>query len=110
MKIKQLQMSIAHWEREEESTLLFQKKKLKISDAFSLGSSCPDIIIFPNIFSTERFTGIFSNLQALATVLLHTIGSKRVAKPQTMENNGSKAASAFLFKYEFSGVVKTTIK
>ena len=36
----------------------------------------------------------FLNPQALATLLLQTIGSKRVAKTQTMENNGSKVPSA----------------
>ena len=40
---------------------------------------------------------LFVNLQALATLLLQTIGSKRVANAQTMKNNGSKVASAFLF-------------
>ena len=46
------------------------------------------------------FTRTFQNLQALATRLLQTIGSKRVAKAQTMENNGSIAASTFAFKIE----------
>ena len=45
------------------------------------------------------FTRTFQNLQALATRLLHTIGSKRVANAQTMENNGSIVASAFPFKF-----------
>ena len=40
---------------------------------------------------------LFVNLQALATLLLQTIGSKRVANAQTMKNNGSKVASAFPF-------------
>ena len=46
------------------------------------------------------FTRTFQNLQALATRLLQTIGSKRVANAQTMENNGSIVASAFAFKIE----------
>ena len=37
----------------------------------------------------------FFNLQALATLFLHTIGSKRAADVQTMENNGRKVASVF---------------
>ena len=41
-------------------------------------------------------------MQALATCLLHTIGSKRVANAQTMENNGSIIASAFALKIENS--------
>ena len=44
------------------------------------------------------FTRTFENLQALATHLLQTIGSKRVANAQTMENNGSIVARAFAFK------------
>ena len=44
------------------------------------------------------FTRTFQNLQALATRLLQTIGSKRVANAQTMENNGSNAARAFAVK------------
>ena len=44
------------------------------------------------------FTRTFQNLQALATHLLQTIGSKRVANAQTMENNGSIVARAFAFK------------
>ena len=44
------------------------------------------------------FTRTFQNLQALATRLLQTIGSKRVANAQTMENNGSIVARAFAFK------------
>ena len=46
------------------------------------------------------FTRTFQNLEALATCLLQTIGSKRVANAQTMENNGSIVASAFAFKIE----------
>ena len=46
------------------------------------------------------FTRTFQNLQALANRLLQTIGSKRVANAQTMENNGSIVASAFAFKIE----------
>ena len=44
------------------------------------------------------FTRTFQNLEALATRLLQTIGSKRVANAQTMENNGSIVARAFAFK------------
>ena len=44
------------------------------------------------------FTGTFQNLQALATRFLQTIGSKRVANAQTMENNGSIVARALAFK------------
>ena len=44
------------------------------------------------------FTRTFQNLQALATRLLQTIGSKRVANAQTMENNGSIVARALAFK------------
>ena len=44
------------------------------------------------------FTRTFQNVQALATHLLQTIGSKRVAIAQTMENNGSIVARAFAFK------------
>ena len=44
------------------------------------------------------FTRTFQNLQALATHLLQTIGSKRVANAQRMENNGSIVARAFAFK------------
>ena len=46
------------------------------------------------------FTITFQNLQALATHLLQTIGRKRVANSQTMENNGSIVARAFAFKLE----------
>ena len=46
------------------------------------------------------FARAFQNLQALATHLLQTIGSKRVANAQTMENNGSIVARAFAFKIE----------
>ena len=46
------------------------------------------------------FTRTFQNLLALATRLLQTIGSKRVANAQTMENNGSIVARAFVFKIE----------
>ena len=46
------------------------------------------------------FTRTIQNLQALATRLLQTIGSKRVANAQTMENNGSIEASALSFKIE----------
>ena len=44
------------------------------------------------------FTRTFQNLQALATRLLQTIGSKRVANAQTMENNGNIVIRAFAFK------------
>ena len=44
------------------------------------------------------FTRTFQNLQALATRLLHTIGSKPVANAQTMENNVNIVARAFAFK------------
>ena len=43
---------------------------------------------------------IFPNLQALATHLLQTIDSKRVANAQTMENNGSIVTIAFAFKIQ----------
>ena len=46
------------------------------------------------------FTRTFQNLEALATRLLQTIGSKRVANAQTMENNSSFVASAFALKIE----------
>ena len=45
-------------------------------------------------------TRTFQNLQELTTHLLQTIGSKRVANAQTMENNGSIVAKAFAYKIE----------
>ena len=50
------------------------------------------------LYEISCFTRIFQNLQALATRLLQTIGSKRVANTQTMETNGSIVAIAFVFK------------
>ena len=46
------------------------------------------------------FPKTFQNLQALATPLLQTICSKRVANAQTMENNGSIVVNGFAFKIE----------
>ena len=56
------------------------------------------------------FTRIFQNLQALATRLLQTIGSKRVANAQTMENNGRNVARAFAVKIKILGLFETAIK
>ena len=44
------------------------------------------------------FSRTFKNLHAHATHLPQTIGSKRVANAQTVENNGSIVARAFAFK------------
>ena len=46
------------------------------------------------------FTKTFQNLLPLATPLLQTICSKRVANAQTMENNGSIVVNGFAFKIE----------
>ena len=63
----------------------------EIETELTLRRFCMKFLDLQKIFKSA------GNCYPLAALLLQTIGSKPVANAHTMENNGNKIASAFLF-------------